>query len=260
MFEKRLNIGNKKAQVTIFIIIGVIIVAGAILVVSFFPQIRNALTGQEQTPQNYIQTCVKKGLEEAVEKVSLQGGSMNPEYYSLHSGVKVQYLCYTNENYKMCNLQKPGFKKLVETEIRDEIDEEVTNCFNAMVDSYRRKGYVPELTDGEKEVEILPDGISSRFGYKLTLTKGEDTQEHDSFVVMINSNLYQFVGIADGIAKLESEFGDVEPTWYMEFYPYLRVYRQGKSDGTKIYIIEHKDTNEKFMFSIRSLVFPSGYV
>jgi hypothetical protein len=260
MAEKRGNIfeKNRRGQVTIFIIIGIIIVAAVILAVSFFPGIRTAISGQEETPESYIQTCIEKDIAETAEKISLQGGSSDPEYYALYEGTKIQYLCYTSEDRKLCSLQKPGLKKLIETEIRDAIDDRVDACFDALKGSYERKNYAVEISLGEKTVELFPEKVVSTFDYSAILTKGEETLEHDSFAVTVNSNLYELASIADSIARLESEAGNIEPAGYMTIYPYLKVERAGKSDGTKVYILTHKKTGAKFQFASRSLVSPAG--
>ena len=39
-------------------------------------------------------------VKEIIKKISLQGGSINPEHYYLYQDNKIEYLCYTNQYYQ----------------------------------------------------------------------------------------------------------------------------------------------------------------
>jgi len=45
----------------------------------------------------------------------------------------------------------------------------------------------------------------------------------------------------------------------MTYYSDLRVDKNLRDDGTKIYIITDRNTGNKFQFASRSLVFPPGF-
>jgi len=40
----------------------------------------------------------------------------------------------------------------------------------------------------------------------------------------------------------------------------MRIEKKEQSDGSRIYILTHRSTNEKFMFASRSIAWPPGYV
>lgn len=249
---------NKSGQVTIFIIIAILIVGGGVLIYIFYPQIKTTLGGVEETPQSYIQTCIEGSIKEAVDKSSLSGGSINPEHYVLYDDSKVEYLCYTNEYYKPCVVQQPMLKQHVESEIKNDINDEVEACFNSLKESYEKKGYSVGLTKGDKKVELLPKRIVSTFDYSLTLTKG-DTQKYESFIVILNNNLYELVAIANSIIQLETLYGDAETTIYMTYYHDLKVEKNLIGSGEKVYVITDRNTGNKFQFASRGQVWPAGY-
>ncbi|MCK4647605.1 hypothetical protein KAT24_01595 [Candidatus Pacearchaeota archaeon] len=248
---------SKRAQVTIFIIIAIVIFVIGILVYIFFPQIKSTLDRGVKNPQTFIFECIEEEIEDAVEKVSLQGGSIEPENYILYDNEKVEYLCYTNEYYKFCVVQQPMLRPHIEKEIKNEIEDEVRNCFNSLKDSYEKKGYNVNLKEGSVKVELLPSRVVSTFNYSLTLTK-DYTEKYDSFNVVLNNNLYELMSIANNILEWETTQGNSEPTLYMALYPYLKVEKDVKSDETKIYILTDKNTGNKFQFASRSLAFPPG--
>jgi flagellar basal body-associated protein FliL len=249
---------NRKGQVTIFIILAIIIVALAFLIYSFWPQIKTTIGTQQKDPQAFMQSCIETDIKEAVDKVSLQGGSIAPENYILYNDNKVEYLCYTDEFYRNCIVQQPMLKLHTELEIRDEISDNVESCFASLKDSYEKKGYDVSLEKGDKTVELLPKRIVTTFNYSLTLTKG-DTQEYDSFVVMLDNNLYELVSIVNSIIEWEATYGDADPTTYMTYYPDLKVEKKLNGSGDKIYILTDRNTGNKFEFAIKGQVWPAGY-
>jgi hypothetical protein len=251
---------NHRGQVTIFIIIGIIIVAGSLLIYSFYPKIKTTLGIEESTPQSYIQSCIEDEIKNAVDVLSIQGGSVNPELYSLYQDEKIEYLCYTNEFYASCIVQQPMLKTHIELEIKNEIEDEVESCFNSLKSSYEGKGYSVDMKTGNKKIELLPQKILSSFNYSFTLTKGSDVQKYDSFSVVMNNNLYELVGIANSIIEWESFYGDAETTMYMTYYPNLKVEKILRSSGNKIYIITDRKTGNKFQFAIQGQIWPAGYV
>jgi hypothetical protein len=249
---------GKRGQVTIFIIIGIIIVAAGLLIYSFYPQIKSALGGEEKNPSSYIQTCLEDEIKDAADKLSLQGGSLSPENYIMYDDSKVEYLCYTNEFYKPCVVQQPMLKQHIELEIKKEIEKSVESCFASLKSSYEKKGYSVDLKSGDKRIELFPKRIVGTFNYSLTLTKG-DTQSYDSFVVIVNNNLYELVAIANSIIAWEATYGDAEVTTYMIYYPDLKVEKNLRESGEKVYVLTDRDTGSKFQFAVRSQAWPAGY-
>ena len=255
MFEKK----GKKGQVTIFIIIGIIIVAVALLIYSFYPKIRTTLGIEESTPQSYIQSCLEDEIKNTVDVLSKQGGKITPETYLMYQDEKIEYLCYTDEFYVPCVIQQPMLKSAIELEIKNEIEEEVNSCFNSLKSSYEGKGYSVDMKTGNKKIDLLPQKIISSFNYSFTLTKGSDVQKYDSFSVVMNNNLYELVGIANSIIEWETNYGDAEIAIYMTYYNNLKVEKILRSSGNKIYIITDRETGDKFQFASQGQIWPAGY-
>jgi len=250
---------NRSGQVTIFIIVAIIIVAVAVLIYTFYPKIKSSLSVEEQNPISFIQSCIEEDINSAVETVSAQGGSVEPENYLLYNNSKVEYLCYTLENLHPCVVQQAMLKQHIESEIKNEISENVDACFESMRNNYIKQGYSVDLKSGNKKIELLPKRVVATFNYSLTLTKGEDTQKYDSFVVMINNNLYELVSIANSIIEWETTYGDAETTTYMTLYHDLKVEKNVKGDDGKVYVLTDRNTGNKFQFATRGQIWPAGY-
>ncbi|OGJ16130.1 hypothetical protein A3K74_02770 [Candidatus Pacearchaeota archaeon RBG_13_33_26] len=250
---------EKRGQVTIFIIIAIIIVAIALLIYSFYPEIKASLGLEAQTPSGFIQSCLEEQIKTDVEKLSAQGGSLAPEHYIMYNNEKIEYLCYINEYYKTCIVQQPMLKEHIESEIKNEIRGEVTACFNSLKENYEKRGYDVNMKEGGTTVELLPKRIASTFNYSLTLAKGGDTAQYNSFSVVLNNNLYELISIANSILNWEVSYGDAETTTYMNYYHDLKVEKRKQSDGTKIYILTDRNTENKFQFASRSFAWPPGF-
>ena len=67
---------KKRGQVTIFIILAVFIVADTAVIYSFYPQIRSAFVTDLKNPGAFIEECLREDLENAVELIRIQGGSV----------------------------------------------------------------------------------------------------------------------------------------------------------------------------------------
>lgn len=253
------NNANKKGQITIFIIIALVIVGVALIVYFVVPKIERTPSFDTKNPNAFIETCLKDTIKDTVETVSLQGGSMNPEHYLTYNEDKIEYLCYTNENYKLCVVQQPLLKQHIESEIKTEIESEVTSCFNSLKESYEGKGYNVEMQTEQTKIELLPKRVVSTFDYTLTASKSGETSRYDSFSVVLNNNLYELTSIANSIIEWEATYGDAETTAYMALYKDLKVEKKNQQDGSTIYIIADRNTGNRFQFASRSVAWPSGF-
>ena len=146
---------EKRGQVTFFIIIAIIIIVAGVLVYFFVPKASTQTTFDVKNPQGFIQSCLQKTIEGRITTLSLQGGSLNPEFYFTYENNKVQYLCYTNEYYSKCVVQPPILtQQYIESEIKDSISSDVSSCFDSLQQSYKNDGYVPSLKIGTTVAQV----------------------------------------------------------------------------------------------------------
>jgi hypothetical protein len=66
--------------------------------------------------------------------------------------------------------------------------------------------------------------------------------------------------IASSIMAWETKWGDSQTMNYMLHYPSIKVEKKKQGDETKIYILTDRDTQEKFMFAVKSMPLPIGIV
>jgi hypothetical protein len=249
---------EKRGQVTIFIILGIIIVVAGVLVYMFYPQIKATFGFQLENPNAFLQSCLEEDINNAVRTLALQGGSIEPEHYYTYLGNDVEYLCYTNEYYEKCVMQQPLLKRHIELEIKEEIKEEVTDCLTEMERAFKGQGYNVVLRRADYSVELLPKRVVLLSNSSMSLKK-EDTVTYSSFSMSVNNNIYELTAISLSILNSEAAYGDAEITTYMNYYPDLKVEKKKESEGTTIYILTDRNTGDKFQFASRSIVWPPGY-
>jgi hypothetical protein len=259
--KKRLN---KKGQVTIFIIIAILVVAIGVLFYLFYPKIFPGTGTETKNPSTFIQECMQEEIQNTITNLSLQGGSVNPTFYYTYYDTKksgtnnVEYLCYTNQDYIYpCVVQRPLLVEHIQSEILNNIKADSITCFNNLKKSYENKGYQVNMIPGNITVELIPKKVVTTFEYELTLTKG-NTEKFQNFKIALDSNLYEFAGIANSIINWETQYGDAEVTTYMNYYHDLKVEKKSQIDETRVYILTDRNSGEKFQFASRSYVFPPG--
>jgi hypothetical protein len=248
-----------KGQVTLFIILSIVIVGIGIAVYIFYPQIQTTIGVGARNPTEFIQLCLEEQMQENIDLISIHGGSLNPEHYFLYSDEKLEYLCYTDENYEPCVMQQPFLRQHIEEELQKSLESLSKECFEELKLSYERRGYNVGVNLGATSISLLPQRVVANFNHTLTLSKGEDSERYRDFSIVVNNNLYELVSIAISILNFESKYGDSETTAYMNFYHYLKVEKKKQSEGTTVYILTNRDTEEKFQFATRGYIWPSGY-
>ncbi len=250
---------NKRGQVTLFVIIAILIVAVVAAFYFLAPGIKTNVNPQAQTPEAMLRNCIEDSLNEAVEKVSLQGGILNPTLYYLYESNKISYVCYTEEYHTPCVVQRIFLKENIESELKTNLQDETKGCFDNLKQSYQQKGYEVQLDYKDLDVILMPKVIIFKPSTTLTLRKGGQTNLHENFDITLNNNLYELATISETLVQWETLYGDARTTDYMSLYRDIKFEKIKQDDGTTVYILTNRDSEDKFQFAVRSYVFPPGY-
>lgn len=256
--------GNKKGQLTIFIIVALVIVA---LILIYFAISRTDIAkfpifgGQEVDLKKQFAKCVEenKDLDQNINLILSQGGNLNPINYLVYNGIPVDYLCYTNENYKSCVMQKPLLLQSVENEIKKVAVTEISGCMNSVKRDLESQGYTVSLGRMELNASALPKNIVYTLNYPVTIQKEGNQKKYDNFEIKKASDIYQMIMISNSILNYETRYGEADILAYMIYYPEIRVNREKRDDGSTVYIISGRKTKETFIFAVRSFAWPAGY-
>ena len=260
MKERGELLGGKKGQVTIFIIIAIVIIVAGVLIYFFYPEVETTYTGLEENPKAYIQNCVEDVLEENVETLSRQGGSMFPRASLSYLGDRMRYLCYTSEYCVSCVNQQPLLKEHVEEELNLSISSKMQECFDSLRQDYESNGYEVTMGGSEKfDTKLLPNQIITAVNRTLTLKKGDSVREYDSFNIILDNNLYELVYLVRDIIEWEVYFGQAVIDSFKIYYPEFKFEMNKIEDGVIVYIITEKESGNKFQFASRSIAEAVGF-
>ena len=245
---------EKRGQVTIFIIVGIAIVAVFIWLV-VYPRL--SVLVSEVNPSSYLRDCIEPQLDRILPAITKQGGYYEPTNFVLYKDEKIQYLCYTAENYQPCIVQQPLLISHVGKEIDQQIEPRAKQCLSDMKEFYKQKGYEVEGGNGEINVSIVPGNINIEFNAPLTISK-QEVQTFRRFSISKESELYDLLATATSILQFESTLGDSETLLYVQYYPDLKI-EKVKKDADTIYTLTNVVSEDSFTFATRSLVWPQGY-
>ncbi|MCR4284544.1 MAG: hypothetical protein NUV97_00685 [archaeon] len=246
------EIESKRGQVTLFIIIGIIIIAGILV---FFLWVRPTyITGS--TENLGFENCVADAIEQDISTLGNTAGLLKPEFSFTHKGEEFVYLCYTNEYYKPCITQQPFLKQQFEDQLSLMVREKILLCYSSSLDELKSKGY--GVVEGKLDYKIYLEPGTVRV--EINAPTVIDSQSFKKFSVQIPSAIYEMVMLATSIIQGETHYGDFETSGMMILYPDYIIDKLKQSEGTTLYIIQSKIFNNKFQFASRSLAWPIGNI
>lgn len=250
---------TKRAQVTLFVIFGVVIV---LVVISFFilrPYLFER-TSSISNPEAFLESCFQnsiKNTESALLKNNLKL-SQNFSNYYLYKSEKVPFLCTAFEFYVPCVPQEPGLIAIIQRTLENRALLDLQTCFNTLRRDFESAGYsVSEgtlslnLSMAEKEVLV-------KIRKQLDVSKGESSLSFRDFEFYQPSPLYNLIKTAQTIVNYESTFCEFnEMNWMMASHNVL-ISKFVGSDSTKVYTLKDRYTEEETKFAVKTCVMPAG--
>jgi hypothetical protein len=247
----------KKGQVSIFIILGILIVL--VLLILFSRDAGFDTIFAKQSPYQEIEGCAQTAIQEGLDILMLQGGVIESENYFMYEGKKIDYVCYSENEYENCIMQKPILTNTIRDELVKYSTPKIKSCLNSVKSSLESKGYSVVMRDPEIVIDLVPDNVLVDMNLGLRIEKA-GVESFDHIRTGIKSKIYNFALITSSISQWETRYGDSETLNYMLYYPSLKVEKKKQSEGTTIYILTDRDSNEKFYFASRSIAIPAGLI
>lgn len=251
---------EKKGQVTIFIILAIIILAG--IGIMFFVLLKGSdvsvETPQSLGPKGFIEKCVQEVVEGSIEKVMNNGGTLDQTFNVTYKGQDYRYLCYQNALYETCYNLQPMFKQEIISILEEDTSEGVKECFNVMREDFENRGYDVTGESTNYSLEIYPGEIRIRLSKPMTIANEQDLQEFEKFNTKITSSTYDIIRITKLIIKSEQRFCYFESAGYMIGHPEYDISWKEISDGSKIYEVRDRQNNESLKFAVRGCALPIG--
>jgi hypothetical protein len=248
---------NKRGQVTVFVILGIVILAAVFFVFYFLGDNLVERTNQKvdievQPLKTYVQDCLEKISEEALDLIGRQGGVTDPVNYRLYDGDKVNYLCHTPLDLALCNNLYPDLKGNIITEVNEYVELRLKQCVD--ISLFEDAGYKIEEGEIKVNTEIFYEKTVIEVEYPLTITKQDVTVKENDFKVEIDNGLGRILSVVKDIVESETTVGYFENLLYMVAVRGEVEIEKQVRDDTMIYIINNWQSDYKFKFAVRNLV------
>jgi hypothetical protein len=257
---------DKKAQVTIFVIISILLISSIVLIMMLKPQRPIDEGGKEETNvRSVFESCLEVKLKETVKTITEQGGYLEnplniPFKFDGEEEVRnISYLCYTLKSYFPCTNQEPMLMRHLELEIGKGISETVKECFDESASALQKRGETVEASYSGFSVDIAPRRITVLVDGQITSTKTGQTTKEEDLRAVFPSRLYEVTKVVEEITNQEATYCSFEINGFMLFYPEYEINKINTMHSTTIYTVKHNKGLEEFVFAVRSCSFPPAY-
>ncbi len=210
---------HKRGQVSVFAIIGIVIV---ILVVLFF-FLRNQyglfiqpttfLEEKAGPIENDLKGCVNAASNSTLDKFGKQGGILTPGDYVLYQSIAVPYYCRNIIGKETCLNVMPTLSSIL-LSLNNKIQSDVNNCVDK---SLVTSGLGYKITAGNvtTNVETGGSGIIIKAHYDVSISKGELKQSVKDVVVRYDAPISDLYSVAVDVVNSEANAGFFEQLLYM---------------------------------------------
>ncbi len=226
----------KKGQVTIFIIIAVLIVAGVLVYFALRTGISKEIVPSYAEPvyKTFLE-CVENSVSSGISILESQGGYIySPEFepgskhmpFSSHLnflGNPIPYWYYVSGN----NIQKEQIpsKKLMEEQLERFVSEKINNCY---YENYYEQGFEISFGEASSKTSIRENRVDAEIDLDLTISK-----ENESFLIRkhkisVNSELGS---LYDSAKKI---YDEEQKTLFLENYGIDVLFNYAPVDGAEI--------------------------
>jgi len=250
---------NKRAQVTIFIIIAILIIVVIFAIVYFNGWFKFEKSSTEN-PKEYIENCMLvsvKGVEETIIKSNTYP-NFNSSNYILYEQEKIPYLCTVSEFYKPCIPQDPVMLIRVKQLMENKVARDVETCLAKLYTDLENENYVVTKKEGEISLDILPGSINIKLNETIFISKDENSYTISDFGVNYGTKFYDMIKLAQTITNYESTYCEFNKLNWMKTYSDVIIATTRTSDQTKIYSLKDRMTEREIKFAIKTCVLPAG--
>jgi hypothetical protein len=250
---------NRKGQgVTIWVIVGLIVVSGISLLFLFQKGLGLQFSGGDQSPEAFIELCTRNSVEEAVDIMLPHGGFIEPKNTVFWQGINVSYLCENNGYFSPCINQHPLFLSEMEKEIENYIGSEIEECYIELTDDLRKRNREVSLGAQQLEVNLGRDRINVDIKRRMSISRDGENLDFTGIEVEVISPAHNLGSIATEIASQEAKYCYFEYVGYMVLFPRYDIRVDTDGDSNRIYSIRDKNSDKTLNIAIRSCAIQVG--
>lgn len=260
------QIRNKQGQLTLFIILGIVILVVVTAYVLLFSKyaVIDLFKDDVSDPRAFMTGCLTKDTENIVSTFidnNLYTKPVETNYFKYNNNEvaeNVPYMCKVGEFYSPCINQRPNLQGKLKEDLIKEIQPLVDSCWQRLISSNAGGGYT--VQDTTEEIDLIPrqENLEILIPNTLTISSTDGAQTYSDFSLQVNSRIFQLAALASKITNFESTLCEFDATGWMLAYPNIVIKRFRAGDQTKVYTLKDRTTEEETKFAIRTCIIPAG--
>ena len=245
---------TKRGQVTVFIILGVIILILAALFLylreskGLFVPSGQYLQSQLTPIQTNVEECVTTAVGPGIILLGKQGGSFSPGNYRLYDGNKVKYFCTNLPGKDQCLNMIPSlasitedFKTYLQFQVDSCVDKQLLDDLGVDVEGSKQLNVLTTFNQGTLLVETT---------YDVTLKRDQERVRFPPLKKTYDAPLEELYFVSRDIVQSQATTGDFEQLTYMLNRKGLYEIQVDKPFPDTIYKLNKKNSNYQFWFAI----------
>ena len=165
---------DKKGQVTVYVVLGIVVVAVTFLLlflktnIFLFNPSQEDLEGEFDDISAHITNCLKEVSDEPLRRIGRQGGYLAPASgtYRLFNDTQVSYLCYDMAGSPLC-MNRMLTKNSMEGGVEENVDYMLRTCLN--VQGFKKFGGFDIIEGGwSTDVDVRKENVIVNLNYPIT--------------------------------------------------------------------------------------------
>ena len=209
---------QKKGQVTVFVMIG--LVALIVIILIFFARnviqeqitkatdVEKYLSMQATAIQEEIKECTTQKTQETIKMLADQGGYFNPINFIGYYDKKVGFRCTNRIETKSCQNDPIIIQPFTE-KIQERLNTEISSCID--LSRYRAKDYQLQTGTLSTIITFKETATQVEIKYPMSFKKNDVTITRENTLVQIPIPVKQFIEATNKILNLEAKGQQVDP-------------------------------------------------
>lgn len=241
----------KRAQVTTFVIIGIVILA----VLGLFLYARSIglgvspesfISSKKTAIESRIDECTREHAARVLDIIGKQGGTLTPLKALQFNGNRVSYLCYNIPGSDNC-VNRVLTLRDIENQVSSYLENNLINCIN--IDSFKSSSYSLQPGNLEVSTTIGQNNVLVIVDYPITLSRDNARLTVSRFSSTVSIPLGRLYLTAIDIIDSEAQVGEFDPLPYMLVHNLIRIEKQ-RPFPDKVYIMNVRTSPYIFQFAI----------
>ncbi len=192
---------NKKAQVTLVIIIGIVLMSAVAVSFSIYSSTKklsveraSQVPVEAQPVKNYVDTCLKQASSDGINLLGLQGGRIYlPDDYAITA--------YSNVNYAFVeeNITLPS-TAFMESDLSEYVKNNIDSCIDNF-NPFRQQGYDVFAGMPVVSTQVLDSAVVVSLTYPIKLSKAESIVTLSDFILTVPVRLGHIHSVVSSILQ-----------------------------------------------------------